>query len=106
MSVKFKCKCGVDILAFTSKPGDHIKCNACGAELVVPSRSFSDTRTGVVHVMKTREIQRMKNKAQGIPFEESAELPVDNGSSSEMSSDQAAKLQELPSIDEILGDDK
>ncbi|MBN1864405.1 MAG: hypothetical protein JW808_05855 [Victivallales bacterium] len=112
MPVKLRCQCGVELIAFTKKPGEKLRCHACGTELVVPSSSTKDSlRTGVIHTMKPREIHKLRMKAQGLPFEESGELsaPLEDERSGGKSQDascgaDADKLQALPPLDEILED--
>jgi hypothetical protein len=64
IKIKFTCKCGVPILAFTKKPGESITCHNCGAELVVPQESNQIHITGVIHTLKPDEIEAMKKKAK------------------------------------------
>lgn len=64
MPIKFTCKCGVTVIAFTKKPGEPMKCNSCGADLVVPDQSESMLTTGVIHRLKPDEIATMKQKAK------------------------------------------
>ncbi len=112
MSVKFRCKCGVELIAFMKKPGEKLKCHACGAELMVPYSSSKDAiRTGVIHTLQPREIHKLKMMAQGTSFEDSGDFPAslkDEISGEEpqdaSSTADAGKLQELPSLDEILGE--
>lgn len=43
MAIKFICKCGVPLIAFTKQPGETITCNNCGKELTIPEQSMEIT---------------------------------------------------------------